>query len=166
MNPISRGSGETERVGNRTFLTSITLNSIITPTTTGGGTAANPCFVRMVLFVERNPKTVGSAPTNTDIIAVTGTNGIQDILAPHAVPKKSNFKVIFDKTIVCSSTGGGRYNYCFRKYIKLRMPVEWSSSSSADITQNSLWLWVGGSEIVTSAQPQLSFYRRIRFQDL
>lgn len=161
---ISQGTGDDERIGNRVANTSLTLNFTLSPY----DSTPEDCHVRALVFWEKNPQNPGSPPPLSEVIAMDGTNLIQDILPP-IVPKYStNFEIIWSKWyVLASNSGAGNiYNRVIKEYIPLKKKITaWGSVTSTDITQNVLWI-AFYSDVASAHTPELNMYARLRFQDL
>jgi len=161
VNLIPQGVTESQRIGRKCIIRSISLRYVIQikPTTNTNNTDDG---VRLILFQDKQCN--GTAATVTDLLKTA------DYLSFNNLSNKERFKVLADKFVDVHSTAGGGSTATFGElgvtkslYIKCYIPIEFSSTTGAitEIRSNN----IGVLLISDSADTACEGLVRVRFSD-
>lgn len=152
LNPLAQGVGNTQRIGRKCTLRSISFR-FHTGLQAGGGTFT-PTARRFIVVYDRNPN--GAAPTVPDVFAQTLFYAHQNL------SNTDRFLILIDRIFEGSSSLGQNYGQAYRQ-ISLEMSFIGTGATTADIGTGAIWLFhvsTGGAAAV------LNFNSRCRFIDL
>lgn len=171
VNPIPRGTGPSERIGDKVVMKVFSMKLCISsPTGSVGSTSYFNC-IRVVVFLDRQCN--GAAPAITDLY--DHTTSMDPALAPNRLSNKLRFKIIVNRMFTMhGGTNGNAYYMEVYKIFKKGVPVWWTGSAG-DITAtqtNALWVAFIDDKSNTNATDAIAtkvyvdtFLTRIRYID-
>jgi hypothetical protein len=157
LNGIQQGSGIFNRIGTRIEMKSVKIRGLIRPIITSVQSSG-----RMILFYDRQPSSVGTPPTASDLLQDTDQTGTSTTIGSSEINinNRDRFAIIRDSTFYFPAvtftagvvtnppvwpTPSGTGAFTYNEYVKLKgLLTQYKSNSNpstvADIATGSLWL--------------------------
>lgn len=163
LNGLQPGTAANQRVGMKITMKTLEIRARMATTAATGVEQ----FARWFIVLDRQPN--GAAPgAITDIISAAG------VQYPRNLANRKRFKILLDKcwafgaTSVATGTPTSRF---VKYYLKFRRPLvtEFNTGVAgtvADISTNSLYLVVIGSEVAGNTDVQAAINTRLRYTDM
>lgn len=165
LNGLAPGTAANQRVGMKVTIRSIELRCRMTTSPVTGVDQ----YVRMILVLDRQPN-------GAVIGAVTDVLLAQSISSPRNLANRKRFKIMMDKQYAMGSNLNAATTpstlpnmRLVKKYIKRPIITEYNTGVAgtiADISTNSLYLMVFGTEVAGNTDTNLAGYIRIRYTDM
>jgi len=159
LNIIAQGAAETERIGRKIVIKSISAKGWIS---LAGGTAEGNT-IRGILVQDHQ--------CNGAVFATTDVLNSADVTSHYRLDQGNRFTILFDRTMTLNTGGydgsGPTDSYLnFSKYIRCNIPVEYDATAATGVvtTQRSnsiAWLWVGR----VSNASTVNMTTRVRYAD-
>jgi len=160
LNGIQRGDDISNRIGRRITLRSIELRGYNYVTTATGTDQIH----RVMLVLDAQPN--GAALTTAMVLETVSH------LSPRNLENRMRFRILFDKTMALNSDLANHEEPGARKiwkiYKRFHIPVTFNAGDAgtiADITTNSLYLILIGSNAAGVTAGSFQGYSRLRFTD-
>lgn len=156
LNPMVPGSGANNRIGRKVVMKSLYIRwtANLQPTSTGGSP------IRMIIFYD---KQANAAQANaTDLL-------VQNLFqSPNNLDNRDRFVVIADQTSDTVSVGNN-YSIAGQCYKKINLETIYNAGSAGtigDIQSGALYVTFAQTNgNVGTAQPQITWYARLRYED-
>lgn len=157
INPCARGDALNERIGRKTFLRSLYLRGLISPTLTTGISQTG----RVLVVYDSQPN--GALPAITDVLNAVHT------LSHLNLSNSLRFRVVYDQSFgLTDATGTSNKYETFEAFRKLNLPVHYNSGDAgtiADITTGSLLIITVGSVASGATDAVATIRTRVRYTD-
>lgn len=154
---IPQGDDFVERTGRRIVTKSlqVTINWLM-------ATAAVATTCRFMIIQDLDMQDSGSLPSVANVLQNSGAATVIVSLRNRDPLYLKRFKVLYDKCVTLSKTGG--QGATMKYYKKIAFPITFSGTAAADSAQNTLMFLVCSNE-VTSNLPGYSIATRLRYTD-
>jgi len=155
MNGLANGSDASTRIGRKVVLKSLYVRwSYSLAATSVGGSPA-----RIIIFFDKQANAF--APNNTDVLAASEFN------RPNNLSNRDRFITLYDH-ITPTVSANGEYSVAGSCYKKLNLETIFNQGTAGtigDITSGSIYIMFAQNGKITTAEPTLTWYGRIRYSD-
>jgi len=159
LNPLTAGSSSSGRIGIKTRVKSLLLRGVIV--WPGGQTTIAPSQVRIVVVWDKQANT--ALATRTDVFQ-DGTYSI----SPTNMGNSERFVVLVDEWTDIGDNG--QFNVSYQCYRKMDLESVYKDTSTVVPSTGAMLIFAAANndsnDVVSTYQPKVEFYSRVRYTDV